>query len=379
VPHWNAVKDIATRWIHPRPTPDHASTAAVARLSSALMTVTSRNLARFGDGQSVVQQYCAAITAAADPIALAWCWFGTRDTDEIVPQVVSGRARAWAQSLRIRRSWLTRKGPAFKALRGEPSDPFDVTALALWGPWRRAAREFGIRSVLCVPLPSTDDDRCGVFVVYSHDAPFLEATSCMFGAVGQLFGGLMSQAEHSAALARAALTDELTGVGNRRALQATCAEIDLHAGPVRPVMLVALDIDHFKRVNDVHGHPAGDAVLKVFAQTLRHCVRATDEVLRLGGEEFLVVLRGTTEAQGLALAEEMRRRVSASAITLDSGVTLHITCSIGLASCTPERPTRQALAAADAALYRAKVGGRDKVELAPRPPERSPRGDLATQ
>jgi diguanylate cyclase (GGDEF)-like protein len=158
---------------------------------------------------------------------------------------------------------------------------------------------------------------------------------------------------------RLAHIDHLTGVANRRSLAPVLSR---HAG--RPVGLLLLDLDHFKSINDRHGHAAGDAVLVAVADRLRTSVRADDAVVRMGGEEFLVVLRDIAdEAQLRAVGEQLRQRIGAEPIS--AGVTeLHVTASIGGASlAAADEDFEAGVRRADRALYVAKQDGRDCVRL----------------
>ena len=148
---------------------------------------------------------------------------------------------------------------------------------------------------------------------------------------------------------RAALTDPLTGIGNRRHADAFLAAV----GPGDAIALV--DIDHFKRINDEHGHAAGDQMLRKLAEHLAAQVRANDDVARFGGEEFLVLLTG-----GSSTAVAAMERISHSWAEKSEGVTF----SAGVAAHTAGRPVIETLAAADRALYQAKALGRDRVVAA---------------
>jgi diguanylate cyclase (GGDEF)-like protein len=157
------------------------------------------------------------------------------------------------------------------------------------------------------------------------------------------------------------MTDPLTGVLNRRGMT-----LRLNALASAPSMgdtlasWIMLDIDHFKNVNDNHGHDGGDVVLKQIAALLRSCSREGDIVVRLGGEEFLVVLPGVSHASALATAERLRHLLEVKDLFV--GVTaLHITASFGVCTQTRDLPWHAALRAADGALYEAKASGRNKV------------------
>jgi diguanylate cyclase (GGDEF)-like protein len=157
-------------------------------------------------------------------------------------------------------------------------------------------------------------------------------------------------------------TDELTNLANRRAfLGVGTAALDQARRYQRPLSLLMLDIDHFKKINDTYGHAAGDAALRAMASTLRKAARASDTPGRLGGEEFAVLLPETNAAEALVLAERIRHDVKALEVTHD-GTTIRFTASIGIAEQTAKTEDIDALLhEADEALYEAKEGGRDRV------------------
>jgi diguanylate cyclase (GGDEF)-like protein len=158
-----------------------------------------------------------------------------------------------------------------------------------------------------------------------------------------------------------AVIDGLTGMLNRRALDQRLHEITAQARITgQPIAVIAGDIDHFKRVNDEHGHAAGDAVLVEVAYRLRKALRAFDLAYRVGGEEFLVVLPGAGVRDAARLAEQMREAVAA-----EPAAGLQVTMSFGVAgSVGPELERERLLDEADAALYEAKARGRDQVVAA---------------
>jgi diguanylate cyclase (GGDEF)-like protein len=155
-----------------------------------------------------------------------------------------------------------------------------------------------------------------------------------------------------------AIIDGLTGMLNRRSLEHRLAELAAQAEVTRqPVAVIAGDLDHFKRVNDEHGHAAGDAVLVDVAYRLRKRLRAFDLAYRVGGEEFLVLLPGATPAAAAGLAEDLR-----AAIANEPIAGIPVTMSFGVAGSGDDGFDGQAVvAAADAALYAAKGTGRDRV------------------
>lgn len=157
--------------------------------------------------------------------------------------------------------------------------------------------------------------------------------------------------------------DGLTGLYNHRTFYALLEDELARAIRFdRPVSLLMLDIDHFKRVNDVHGHLAGDAVLKGLSELLGRRARAIDRVCRYGGEEITVILPEINLDAAVNVAERLRARVEAQPFDVNAGAPLHITVSIGVASFPAHADSAQALvAAADAALYAAKQGGRNRI------------------
>ncbi|MCM5679313.1 GGDEF domain-containing protein [Schlegelella sp. S2-27] len=174
-----------------------------------------------------------------------------------------------------------------------------------------------------------------------------------------------------ARIRRLSVSDVLTGAANRRRLEDVLgAEMARRRRTGRPLSLAVLDIDHFKHVNDAHGHAAGDAALAATAALMRRLSRTGDLVARLGGEEFCVVLPDTDLA-GAAIAVERLRRALEQEMIVFEGKRLHLSASFGVAVCGPrEEGWSDLLKRADAALYRAKARGRNCVETAPAEPER---------
>ena len=161
--------------------------------------------------------------------------------------------------------------------------------------------------------------------------------------------------------------DDLTGLLNRRAMLDRMQleqRRSLRSGS--PLLIAQLDIDHFKVVNDTHGHAAGDLVLQSFADTVRRNVRDTDVLARWGGEEFVLLLCDTPAADAVALMERLRQAVQAMQVPVaQGGQPITVTVSIGLARHTPADPLAGTLERADRALYAAKAGGRNRVVPAP--------------
>jgi diguanylate cyclase (GGDEF)-like protein len=153
--------------------------------------------------------------------------------------------------------------------------------------------------------------------------------------------------------------DALTGLLNRRGLEARFAEVAEQAAlNGQPVSVVAVDVDHFKEVNDEHGHACGDLALRGIADALRQSLRTFELLYRIGGDEFLLLLPGASGEDAARIAESLRQAV-AGAHPLE----VALTCSFGVATSQAGGDSNALASQADAALYRAKRDGRNRVEL----------------
>lgn len=172
----------------------------------------------------------------------------------------------------------------------------------------------------------------------------------------------------------AARTDLLTDLPNRRAVDEWLARVAAHVRRHRePLAVLMIDLDHFKAINDEHGHEIGDLALQQAAEVLRRSVRSGDIAGRWGGEEFLVVLPTTGVEEAVAVAERLRMAVADADVRVGRNEIrltvskVRMTVSIGVASLGEDGDVEALLRAADAALYKAKAGGRDAVEVASTP------------
>ena len=167
-------------------------------------------------------------------------------------------------------------------------------------------------------------------------------------------------------LCELSLKDPLTGLDNRRHFVAALERaIEVVARSGESILLLLLDIDHFKNINDTHGHLAGDQVLQAVAACLARCVRPMDTVVRYGGEEFAMILPNCRSSCGRAVAERVRRSIESLSIAVSPLVSLQVTISIGGAY-APEwvRSTPDLwIERADLQLYRAKADGRNQVYI----------------
>ncbi len=166
------------------------------------------------------------------------------------------------------------------------------------------------------------------------------------------------------AATQSALRDPLTDTGNRIAMDQTLQrEIELARRHMQPLSLLMLDIDHFKRVNDTHGHSAGDDVLKAVAASIKNQLRNVDMVFRYGGEEFLILLSNTSREAAALVGERLRFAAQTEDYPAD-GRTVELTVSLGCSTLLPGESAESLLRRADSALYVAKREGRNRLTMA---------------
>jgi diguanylate cyclase (GGDEF)-like protein len=246
----------------------------------------------------------------------------------------------------------------------------------LWPAGRRMTRRYPVLFTACAAFANAAAQLARALVYGAQAAgarlPWDDATvSMMFFSIGALalpaltLGAvMMANAELIARARHAADHDHLTGASSRRAF------FDLatreRARALRhgtPLSLLLFDVDHFKRINDTHGHATGDRVLVEIVQRTGAAVRSIDIVARLGGEEFAVLLPETGADTALLVAERLRRSLEVSPAAAD-GIEAGCTVSIGVATLGQDESIEAMLSRADAALYTAKAGGRNAVAAA---------------
>jgi two-component system cell cycle response regulator len=252
----------------------------------------------------------------------------------------------------------------------------DVQTSGLYADVRRRWMEDGtrvaIRSVIALPF-ALDRRQAGVFFLRrgQHERPLTNEDVAFADTVVKAAVSAIQRAKimettkaDNARLEALAHIDPLTDVLNRRALaERLAAEMERARRYASTVTLLMIDLDHFKRVNDTHGHLVGDDVLMEAAMLLQNAVRSVDVVARYGGEEFVIVLPETTEEGAVAFAERIRERIEDQGFQVADGLMLHLTASIGVATFPSARvaSVEDLFARADEALYRAKAEGRNRV------------------
>jgi two-component system, cell cycle response regulator len=230
----------------------------------------------------------------------------------------------------------------------------------------------GLRSVALIPLRRQERLHGSLNLGSVDDKRFSRHLGTEFLAhLGVIAAFAIENAVNRARLVRSGLTDFLTGWHNRRYLHARLKEELARAqrqGSGLTCLLI--DLDRFKQINDQHGHLVGDMALREAAQRVDAHIRDSDAAARFGGDEFVVLAPGISPEQAAALAERIRQAVSEAPLEVSNGLNLQLTVSIGVAGVVVDRNesdlkavAEQLLAQADAALYRAKQNGRNRVEL----------------
>lgn len=216
-------------------------------------------------------------------------------------------------------------------------------------------------SALILPLVYRGEP-LGVVVFTSEDADSIKPRQidCL-GVLGNQAAISLKNALFHAEIKHRALTDGLTGLYNHKAFkEKLSAEFRRFSRAGRPFSLLLVDIDFFKKINDTHGHPAGDDVLRGVAQAIGETLRDVDITARYGGEEFAALLMDTDSFGAMSMSERLRRHIARTGFRTEGG-TLNVTVSIGISSCPEDTQGQEELIEfADRALYRAKAGGRNR-------------------
>lgn len=215
----------------------------------------------------------------------------------------------------------------------------------------------------CVPIIQSGTVGSVIqLVVAEHDAAALAEQAPYVHVYLREMAPVLEAKRLTETLRESSLRDAMTGLNNRRFLEEYVDTLIANARRRKtPLAVMMLDLDYFKVVNDTHGHDAGDAVLKALAGVLRQAVRASDMVIRFGGEEFLIVLQDADQNAALKVGDNIRQTVEAMKVQIN-GLVLQKTISVGLAMLADDNNSFwQTVKFADVALYRAKESGRNRV------------------
>ncbi len=226
-----------------------------------------------------------------------------------------------------------------------------------------------VRSVALLPLV-----RHGALVGSLHFGAFAaqrfsaDKSTDFIGHLASVVAVCIENCTNQERLHRLSLVDMLTRVENRRAFHLSIdTEIARAIRRAEPLTVMLGDLDHFKAINDNHGHQVGDRVLRTVAQEIAGMLRKTDHVCRYGGEEFALILPSCDRSLALEIAERIRARIANLRIASDSGIEVPTSISLGVTCWTRPRPNgidiaERLIKVADDAAYRAKLGGRNRVE-----------------
>lgn len=254
----------------------------------------------------------------------------------------------------------------FGAAKGAPLERISQSAFGLWlrhragmmfqGSPSLESIEDAVQQIDSVLLPKIDEARS------SNDERLQQAVGRLQKTIDEIKYLLGDMFQSVAGMENA--RDPLTKALNRRFMPSILSrEISLANSSATPLTLLMIDVDHFKQINDKWGHPAGDVVLRQIAEVIMDNVRLSDFVFRYGGEEFLVALVETPESRGVEIAERIRTQFLAHQLQLPDGNVLTSTVSIGVATHRGHPDYAYLVDIADKALYRAKAGGRNRIEV----------------
>lgn len=346
------------------PPPEPLALAEQSLMAETLLRATAHLLARPDPG-AAVEYMCSSIVEATPHISLVWAWFGGADADVIEPQIVVGPASAYADSLSIKRNFLTELGPAYRVLRGRTTRAFEVSATSLFAPWRDLAHRFDIRSVLVVPISNGGDER-GLLALYSTRPKYFDAVGVgLFDVLGQLFHAVLTQSRKRVELETDSQQDVVTGLHSRRHAQRLIDDLwQLSPEHENRGVLLLIDLDEFKKINDTYGHRMGDMALRHVARQLEKTLRRSDVISRWGGDEFLAWLPALSGTVAMNIAEQLRVSVSASLPEEMQGLSSGLRISVGATPVPVTDSFVSALDRADRALRRAKQSGRNCVVVA---------------
>ena len=243
---------------------------------------------------------------------------------------------------------------------GEPARIVDVLADERYAP--HPAQGFAIRSMVVEPLMS-EGAPIGVLSVSSPEVGSFSPTDEL---LARLLANCSVAPIQRSRLERLAVTDDLTVTFNARYLATRLVEeIERARRASTPLSLLWMDLDHFKRVNDKHGHAAGDLVLRAFADRVRTATRRVDILVRRGGEEFVLLMPATSGAQAKVIAERVRATVGDTPVELPDGARVTQTVSIGVVTWNGRETPDALQQRADETMYFAKQRGRNRVESSP--------------
>lgn len=333
-----------------------------AALMAALLDATAP-LSQNENPLSVVRAFCDALVAASPHIRLAWAYLGEPNAEYIRPTYISGPAAAYAEQLEIGRDEISLRGPARQTLRTAKAIVVKTASDSSFMPWREQALNYNLEAMFCVALRCPVKSIAGLVSVAADTADYFDQIGLApFLAFGRLAEVALMQAAARQRLEELATYDHLTGLFNRRAFEVHLEQTHKSALQQKQKYSILLfDIDHFKLVNDTYGHETGDRVLKHISAIAQDMLRQSDILARWGGEEFICLLPNTNDQAAWLIAERLRTQISGLEYPLDKHCIL-CTISCGIATFPLDgHDMHTLLASADASLYEAKRGGRNRI------------------
>lgn len=255
----------------------------------------------------------------------------------------------------------------------------DVGESPLWESLRPAAEQYGLQACWSTPIFASDHQLLGTLALYYTEprTPTPRELRLIYRS-SHIAAIALQRNLHEAQLYRLATQDGLTHLYNRRHFIESAEQHLIQARRYQhPVSVLMLDLDHFKQINDRYGHAAGDRVLELFSAICLRCLRASDVIGRMGGEEFAALLPDTGTGEARKVAERLRQRVE-EAILQDGGKKIRFQVSIGIACLHAHETLDALLVRADKMLYQAKSQGRNRVCAEPPPgsPGHAAQGEL---
>jgi diguanylate cyclase (GGDEF)-like protein len=222
-------------------------------------------------------------------------------------------------------------------------------------------------SVVCLPMPALGSIVGVIHLERARPRSFEPDTVQRAARIAEQVALAIANARLMKTMEGLAMTDPLTGLRNARFFDSYLEQQFLLAEREKEsIGLIMLDVDHFKHFNDTYGHPAGDEALRALARTMRSVIRASDVVARYGGEEFIIAMQAAKLADVRVVADKLRSAVEQTVVEIGPGRYGRITVSLGIVATESHRVDQKGLVSlADAALYKAKSGGRNRVESAP--------------
>jgi diguanylate cyclase (GGDEF)-like protein len=331
----------------------------ITEMSTALQLADSR-----GEAYAIIESFARRLMTEVS--GAFYVYTASRDQLTLVAQwSQKGEAHTYAHHLHPQECWGLRQGGRYSGcMESMPARTTDAAPLAC----RHLEGEDEMGPYTCIPIVGRGQI-LGMLHLRGEILRTHESSADLDDAIERLTDQLslsLTNIELREKLENMALRDGLTGLYNRRFLDETLErdlsklKRDNKAGAV-----LLLDVDHFKRFNDTHGHQAGDEALRRVGAALAASVRTSDVVCRYGGEEFLVFLPDCNLNEATAKAEAVRAAVTGTSMTMGDKVIPSVTISIGLSMFPAHATTRaQLIQAGDAALYRAKAAGRNRVVVA---------------